>query len=46
MISTQEIKFLLNDDTISDEDIIEIKDNLYGLAEIAIEQYLSDKIIR
>lgn len=43
MLSIEKAKEILNDENISDEEILEIRDNLYGLAEIAIESYVKEK---
>lgn len=43
MMSIEKVREILNDENISDEEIIEIRDNLYGLAEIAIESYIKEK---
>ena len=38
MMSIEKVREILNDENISDEEIVDIRDNLYGLAEIAIEK--------
>jgi hypothetical protein len=43
MLSIEEVKKILNDENISDEEVLEIRDNLYGLAELAIDNYAKDK---
>jgi hypothetical protein len=43
MLTIERVKELLNDENISDEEVLEIRDNLYGLAEIAIESYIKEK---
>jgi len=43
MISLQQVKALLDDPTISDEEALEIRDQCYSLAEIIFEQWQKDK---
>ena len=43
MISLEQVKALLNDPTISDEEVLEIRDQCYSLAEIIFEQWQKDK---
>ncbi|GBE17376.1 hypothetical protein BMS3Abin15_01221 [bacterium BMS3Abin15] len=40
MKKNEEVKEILNDENILDEEALEIRDNLYGLAEISIEKYI------
>ena len=46
MLSIEKVREILNDESISDEEIVEIRDNLYGLAEIAIEDYITKNSIK
>lgn len=46
MLSIEEIKKILNDENIPDEEVMEIRDNPYGLAEIAIENYIKEYNIK
>lgn len=46
MLSIEEVKKISNCKNISDEEILEIRGNLYGLAEIAIENYIKEKKIK
>jgi len=43
MISLEQVKALLDDPTISDEEALEIRDQCYSLAEIIFEQWQKDK---
>ena len=43
MLNIEEVKEILNDENISDEEALEIRDNLYRLADISIEKYIEDK---
>lgn len=43
MLSIEKVREILNDENISNEEILEIRDNLYGLAEIAIESYMKER---
>lgn len=43
MISIEEVKKILNDKNIPDEETLEIRNDLYELAEIAIENYIREK---
>ena len=43
MLSIEKVREILNDENISNKEILEIRDNLYGLAEIAIENYIKEK---
>jgi hypothetical protein len=43
MISLEQVKALLDDPTISDEEALEIRDQCYALAEIIFEQWQKDK---
>ena len=44
MLSIEKVREILNDENISDEEVLEIRDNLHGLAEIAIESYIKEKL--
>lgn len=46
MLSIEECREYLDDKNLSDEEVLEIRDNLYGLAEIAIESYIKEKGIK
>lgn len=46
MLSIEKVKEILNDENISDKEALKIRDNLYGLAEIAIEDYIKEKKIK
>jgi hypothetical protein len=46
MLQIEKIREILNDENLSDEQILEIRDNLYELAEIAIESYIKEKGIK
>lgn len=46
MLSIEECREYLEDKTLSDEEVLEIRDNLHGLAEIAIENYIKEKKIK
>lgn len=37
MLNIKKVREILNDENMSDSEILEIRDNLYDLAEIAIE---------
>lgn len=43
MLSIKKVHEILNDNNISDEEVLEIRDDLYELAEIAIENYIKEK---
>jgi hypothetical protein len=40
---TQQVKKTLNDPAISDSEVLEIRDQLYSLAEIIFEQWQKEK---
>lgn len=42
-LSIKEVRKILNNENISDEKILEIRDDLYELAEIAIKNYIKNK---
>lgn len=43
MFSIKEVTKILNNKNISDEEALEIRDDFYELAEIAIESYIKEK---
>jgi hypothetical protein len=43
MITLEQVKKLLDDPAISDEEALEIRDQCYSLAEIVFEQWQKDK---
>lgn len=43
MLTLEQIKKTLNDPSISDEEALEIRDQLYALAEIIYEKWQADK---
>lgn len=43
MLNIEECREYLEDETLSDEEVLEIRNNLYSLAEIAIESYVKNK---
>ena len=43
MLSLEEVKKLLNDPKLTDEEVLEIRDQLYSLAEIIFEKYQEDR---
>lgn len=43
MLTIQQFKKTLNDPTISDSEALEIRDQLYSLAEIIFEQWQAEK---
>lgn len=43
MLTLEQARKLLNDPTLSDEDVLEIRDQLYALAEIIYEQWEIDR---
>lgn len=43
MLSLEQIKKLLNDPTISDDQALEIRDQFYALAEIIYEQWQEER---
>jgi len=43
MLSLERAKELLNDPTLSDEEVLEIRDGFYHLAEIIFEKWQEDK---
>lgn len=45
MLNIEEVKEILNDEKISNEEALKIRDNLYGLAKISIEGYIEDNDI-
>jgi len=46
MLNIKKAREILNDENMSDSEILEIRDNLYDLAEIAIEKYIKEKKIK
>jgi len=46
MLQIEKVREILNDENMSDEEILEILDNLYGLTEIAIESYIKEKKVK
>ena len=42
MLTLEQAKELLDDPTLSDEEVLEIRDQLYSLAEIIYEQWQAD----
>lgn len=42
-MNLEKVRSFLKNKDISDEDLSEILDNLYGLAELAIEDYIETK---
>ncbi len=45
MLSLEKCRELIGDPKLSDKEITEIRENLYGLAELALEQYFRQKKI-
>lgn len=45
MLSIEKSKELLNDDSLSDEEVEKIRDDMYELAEIIFEKWKIDKKI-
>lgn len=43
MLTLEQVKKLLNDPAISDDEALEIRDQLYALAEIIFEQWQKEK---
>lgn len=43
MLNLEQVKILLDDPAISDEEALEIRDQFYSLAEIIFEQWQKDK---
>jgi hypothetical protein len=43
MLSIEKCREYLEGKKLTDKEVLEIRDNLYGLAEIAIEKYIKDK---
>ena len=43
MLTLEQVKNLLNDPAISDEEALEIRDQFYSLAEIIFEQWQKEK---
>jgi len=43
MLTLEQMKKLLNDPSIPDEQVLEIRDQLYALAEIIFEKWQQDK---
>jgi hypothetical protein len=43
MLNLEQVKKLLNDPAISDEEALEIRDQFYSLAEIIFEQWQKEK---
>jgi hypothetical protein len=43
MLTLQQMKKLLDDPSIPDEQVLEIRDQLYSLAEIIFEQWQKEK---
>jgi hypothetical protein len=42
MLTLEQVRKSLNDPTLSDEEVLEIRDQLYALAEIIFEQWQID----
>ena len=42
MLTLEQVRKSLNDPTLSDEEVLEIRDQLYSLAEIIFEQWRID----
>lgn len=45
MLSVEKVKEILKNEKMSNEEALEIRNNLYGLAEVAIEKYIEDNKI-
>lgn len=43
MLTLEQMKKLINDPSLTDEQILEIRDQLYGLAEIIYEKWQQDR---
>ncbi len=43
MLSIEEMKKSLNDKSLSDKEVEEIRDGLYGLAEVIFEKWMQEK---
>ena len=43
MLSIEEVKCLIEDESLSEEELIEIRDSIQILSEIIIEQWLSER---
>jgi hypothetical protein len=43
MLSLEQVKKLLNDSTISDSEVLEIRDNFRSFAEIIFEKWQTEK---
>ncbi len=42
MLSVEKCRELLNDETLTDEEVLKIRESLYGMAELILDFYFED----